>query len=297
MILVGLLLFAAAVALVLWDVGRYRAGVRQAFRISCVQRVAAFEEFAEDWIIRDDVRSLESAAKLLLMGSGLYVDVVARGDPLVSSRREDSRPAPVDPTEIPPERIVVDHLPGADIEVRSPIILAGYPEAPIGFLRVAFSGEYTSEQIRRRVLIASGIGLTGWLATFSVFAFALRWARERQSSSPRSESIVSCSGLEIDTRTCEVRLNGKLLDLTPKLYDLLLVFARDPGTVFSDEDLLRSVWPDSPYAASADVKQHIYLLRRRLGGIHPNPKALLETVTGFGYRFVPTANEEELSGS
>jgi len=88
-----------------------------------------------------------------------------------------------------------------------------------------------------------------------------------------------------------------LLDLTPKLYDLLLVFARDPGTVFSDEDLLRSVWPDSPYAASADVKQHIYLLRRRLGGVHPNPKALLETVTGFSYRFVPTANEEELSGS
>jgi len=294
--LAGLLSLAAAGAGVLWNVDRYRTGVLDAFRASCVQRVAAFEEFAEGWIVRDDVRSLESAARLLVMGSALYVDVVARGELLVSSRRDDSQPVPADPTTIPPERIVVEDLPGG-VEVRSPIVLAGYPEAPIGLLRVAFSGDYASEQIRRHAVIASGIGLAGWLAACSVLAVALRRRRVSASNARRSASIVRTGSLEIDTRTCAARLDGESLDLTPKLYDLLLVFARDPGTVFSDEDLLRSVWPDSPYAASADVKQHIYLLRRRLGAVHPNPKALLETVKGFGYRFVPTANEEELSAS
>ena len=296
-IVVGLLLFAVAVAVILQDGGRYRDGVRQAFQASCTHRVAAFEGFAEDWIIRDDVRSLESAAELLILGSGLYVDAVSRGEVLVNSRREDSQPAPVDPAAIPPQRTVVEHLPEGDIEVRAPIVLTGYPDTPIGFLRIAFSGDYASEQIRRHTIIASGIGLASWLAAFSVvLAFAVQRGRKPWPCVPGSESIVCCGGLEIDTRTCDVRLNGESLDLTPKLYDLLLVFARDPGTVFSDDDLLRSVWPDSTYAASADVKQHIYLLRRKLGSVHPDPKTLLETVKGFGYRLVPSANEEELSG-
>lgn len=296
-IVAGVLLFAVAIASVLWDVGRYRDGVQQTFRASCVQRVAAFEEFAEDWIIRDDIRSLESAAKLLVMGSGLYVDAVSRGELLVNSWREDSQPAPVDPAAIPPQRTVVEGLPGGDIEVRSPIVLTGYPDTPIGFLRIAFSGDYASEQIRRHALIASVIGLASWLAAFSVLAVALQRGRKPRPCVPGTESLVYCGGLEIDTRTCDVRLNGESLDLTPKLYDLLLVFARDPGTVFSDDDLLQSVWPDSTYAASADVKQHIYLLRRKLGSVHPDPKTLLETVKGFGYRLVPSANEEELSGN
>lgn len=255
------------------------------------------EEFAEDWIVRGDVRSLESAARLLVMGSGLYVDAVVRGELLVSRRQEDGGSDPVDPATPPPAGIVIQDLRGGAIEVRTPIVLAGYPETPIGFLRVAFSGEYASELIHRRALIASGIGLAGWIAACSVLAIILRATHARRQSASGSASIVRSGQLEIDTRTCAARWNGDPLDLTPKLYDLLLVFARDPGAVFSDDDLLQSVWPDSPYAASADVKQHIYLLRRKLGDVHPNPKALIETVKGFGYRFVPTANEEELSAS
>jgi DNA-binding winged helix-turn-helix (wHTH) protein len=292
--LVGLALLIAVAVAILWTVGRYRAGVEEALRISCAARVAAFEQFAEEWIVRGDVRALETAADLLVMGSSLYVDVVAHGEVLVTRTRQSFGREPVDLAASPPERTVVDRLPGGDVEVRAPIEFAGYPGTPVGFLRIGFSGEYAREQVRSYAATACAVGVGSWAAALLVLGAILAGRRLRPTLG-RSDSIVCCDGLEIDTRTCEAKLDGERLDLTPKLYDLLLVFARSPGTVFSDGDLLRSVWPDSQYAGSADVKQHIYLLRRKLGDVHPNPKTVIETVKGFGYRLSSSANERELN--
>ena len=82
-------------------------------------------------------------------------------------------------------------------------------------------------------------------------------------------------------------MNGVVLDLTPKLYDLLVAFVRNSGSILSDGDILDIVWPDSTYAASPDVKQHIYLLRRKLEDAHPDPKCVIVNVKGFGYRLDP----------
>ena len=49
-------------------------------------------------------------------------------------------------------------------------------------------------------------------------------------------------GLAIDPITREVTLHGKRLDLTPREFDLLYFFARQPGKVFSRMDLLNAVW-------------------------------------------------------
>ena len=296
LIFVGSLLLVGTVALVCWDAGRYRAEVRGAFRDACIQRVITLEDFAEDWIVRDDVRSLEAAARLLVMGSGLYVDIVVRGNLLASTAREGARMNTVDLTRAPPRDIVAAQLPGGDLEIVAPVVLAGFPDAPIGFLRVAFSDDYATGQIRRHIGLVSGISGACWMLLLAGLILTFRRRASAPFAPSRNGSTVQCGALEIDERTCEARLNGQLLDLTPKLFELLLVFAREPGTVFSDDDLLRSVWSDSTYAASADVKQHIYLLRRRLKRVHADPKALLETVKGFGYRLVLPPNEGKLRG-
>lgn len=291
----GLLLAVAGTVFVLRDVGAYRTEIRRAFRASCLEWVLTFETFAEDRIIRNDIRSLESAAKLHLLGSGLYVDLVADGETLLRMADDGLDPPPVDPLSDPPMGTTANETIEGSVEVLAPIVLVGHPGRAIGSLRVGFSDAYTSGQIRRRMLTTSGIGLAAWLVAVAAIGWLHRPRRKETSASEEETTLIHCGSLSIDTRTCETKLNGKLVRLTPKQYELLLLFARDPETIFSDKELLEAVWPSSAYASSADVNQHIYLLRRKLGAAHPDPRHLIENVRGFGYRLVPPESEENLS--
>jgi len=82
-------------------------------------------------------------------------------------------------------------------------------------------------------------------------------------------------------------LNGVPLSLSPKLFSLLALLVSEPGRVFSDREILGAVWPASRYANAKDVKQHIYLLRKKLRGVQPGAEGMIVTVPGFGYRFEP----------
>jgi len=276
------------------DVCRYGAGVWQTLQRSCLRQAAAFGASAAEWIVREDLRSLATASKLLLMGSGLYVDVVVRGEAVVGGTDEGIDVAPVDPASEPPMGTMLTRRCGA-VEVLTPIALAGYPDLPIGFLRVGFADDYAADRVRQRAWIVGAVATACSLVCVGGIALGLRRIRSGDRAVDGDERVLRCGPLEIDRQCCAVRFDGRPVDLTPKLFELLSVFAQSPGTVFSDDDLLRAVWSDSAYAASSDVKQHIYLLRRKFSEIHPCPKALIENVKGFGYRLVPTANEKELS--
>jgi len=293
-VLLGVVLLALVCFFAIRDVSRYGASVWQTLRTSCLRRAAAFEASAEEWIVRDDLHSIDAAARLLLMGSGLYVDVVVRGETIASGVDEGIAVEAIDAAAEPPSSTTV-HKRGSAIEILAPIALAGYPETAIGLLRMGFSDDYAAGRVRHRALIVGAIAGGCCLVCLGVLAFIVRRTRKADLAVGREESLVCCGPIEIDRRRCAVRFDGQPLDLTPKLFELLSVFVQSPGTVFSDDELLRAIWSDSPYAASSDVKQHIYLLRRKFTDIHPCPKALIENVKGFGYRLVPTANERKLS--
>ena len=294
-VLVGVVLVGLVCLFAVRDVSRYGTEVRQTLRTSCLRRAAAFQTSVEQWVVRDDLRSIDAAVRLLLMGSGLYIDVVVRGEAVAGDADEGIDVAPVHAAGEPPASTTIRERSGA-VEVEAPIALAGYPDAPIGFFRIGFSDEYATDRVRHRALIAGAIAAACWLLCVGGVAFGVvRRAPEGDRGGGSDESVLCCGPLEIDRQSCAVRFGGRPVDLTPKLFELLCVFARNPGTVFSDDELLRAVWSDSAYAASSDVKQHIYLLRRKFSDVHPCPKALIENVKGFGYRLVPTANEKELS--
>ena len=59
---------------------------------------------------------------------------------------------------------------------------------------------------------------------------------------------------------------------------------QEPGRAFADAEILAAVWPDSPYANSRDVKQYIYLIRKRLSAAGLPATELLASVPGLGYR-------------
>ncbi len=92
--------------------------------------------------------------------------------------------------------------------------------------------------------------------------------------------------LAIDPARICVTLSGKKLDLQRQEYLLLLYFAKNPGIVLSPEQICERAWnTNSSYIR--DVSPTIATLRRKLGDNRENPQ-YIETVYGFGYRFLPT---------
>ncbi len=290
----GLLLFAVGIALVTFHVGRYRAFVRESFRDSCRRQIVMLETFAEEWIVRDQLDSLRASLSLFLLGDGLYAEVVFRGQTLISLQDDELRmpPSSLDPTSAPPSATIIRDLGGGDIEVQTPIILSGYPGIPLGWLRLGYSGDYANAQIHGALLRTSGLAAGTWLGWMGATALALIWWGRRAAVFAEEDPCLRYGALVIDPRTCHVALGGEEVALTPKLYEVLLLLARHRGEIVSDQDLLDAIWADSPYAASPDVKQHIYLLRRALAEIHPDPKQVIVNVKGFGYRLDPPSRED-----
>ncbi|MBI3661357.1 response regulator transcription factor [Candidatus Acetothermia bacterium] len=101
----------------------------------------------------------------------------------------------------------------------------------------------------------------------------------------RATLVLKVGELEIDDKSKSVRLRGKTVKLSPKEYELLKLFASEPGRVFSDEELVRRLWPKGSLASSTDIKRYIYLLRQKIEQDANNPQ-LIQTITGFGYKLV-----------
>lgn len=94
--------------------------------------------------------------------------------------------------------------------------------------------------------------------------------------------------LFINPLTRDVTLQGQRLDLTPREFDLLYFFARQPGKVFSRMDLLNAVWGYSHEGYEHTVNTHINRLRAKVEADPANPARIL-TVWGRGYKFAETS--------
>lgn len=102
--------------------------------------------------------------------------------------------------------------------------------------------------------------------------------------------VVETRGLTLDLDKRKVTLRGKQIELTAKEFDLLALFARNPGKVFSRNDLLDQVWGYQFEGYGHTVNSHINRLRNKVEE-NPAEPALITTVWGVGYRFA----EEESS--
>ncbi len=93
-------------------------------------------------------------------------------------------------------------------------------------------------------------------------------------------NVISIGNLEINLREHFVISNGEIAELTLKEFDLLRLFAENPGMVFSREQLIQSVWGSDFVGESRTVDVHIGTLRAKLG----NCGEYIETVRGLGYK-------------
>jgi DNA-binding response OmpR family regulator len=82
----------------------------------------------------------------------------------------------------------------------------------------------------------------------------------------------------------EVTVSGRQVDLTPKEFDLLVQFARNPGQVYTRSQLLDLVWDYGHAGYEHTVNSHINRLRAKIEQDPAKPRYLL-TVWGVGYKF------------
>ena len=95
---------------------------------------------------------------------------------------------------------------------------------------------------------------------------------------------VELGRLVVDRTMHRVELDGELLDLTPKEFDLLAFLAASPDQVYSREELLEHVWGSTQdWQDPATVTEHVRRLRLKLESDPASPR-WLQTVRGVGYR-------------
>ena len=79
-------------------------------------------------------------------------------------------------------------------------------------------------------------------------------------------------------------VDGDEVGLTPLEFEILLTLAREPGVVFSREQLMDRVWGYRDYAGGRVVDSHVARIRRKLGEDGDEPR-FIRTVHGVGYAF------------
>jgi DNA-binding response OmpR family regulator len=98
------------------------------------------------------------------------------------------------------------------------------------------------------------------------------------------EAPITRGKLRIDPSKREVTVGDRQVELTPKEFDLLRLFASNPGRVFPRKYLLEKIWDYSYEGYDRTIDSHINRLRAKIEDNPENPQMVL-TVWGIGYKF------------
>ncbi|MHB8064753.1 MAG: response regulator transcription factor [Ruminiclostridium sp.] len=107
---------------------------------------------------------------------------------------------------------------------------------------------------------------------------------ERLKGNNISLETINRGGLEINTASHRVFVNGKELQMTSKEYAILVFLAMNPNIVFTKEHIFDRVWGDEICGDTATVPVHIQKIRKKIEKDPSNPQ-FIETLWGSGYRF------------
>ena len=95
-------------------------------------------------------------------------------------------------------------------------------------------------------------------------------------------NVLQVGGLELNEDTIEVRVDGEPVKLTPMEFKILQLLMRNPGRVFSADEIYERVWNEE--AISTDtVMVHVRHIREKIE-INPKEPKYLKVVWGIGYK-------------
>jgi two-component system KDP operon response regulator KdpE len=284
----------------------YRRVLDEAFQEKSAAYVLAFADAAHAWLARGDVDAARSAARFLLLGSALYVQIAADGAVVVDERTPSADRLALPAPNLSGGNRSLARGSGDGVPDYLDIVVPERDGA--GYVRLGMDLSPVALRARSATLTAVGVAVAFDVALLaSLVVVARRRPLSRGASGVGRGKLAEGQGVErgdpggaspltVDEERKEVRIRGRLISLTPKQYALLRLLSSSPGRVFSDKEILREVWPESGYADAKDVKQCVYLLRRRMGEEDPIGTNVVQNVPGFGYRLALPDDPELTEG-
>ena len=109
--------------------------------------------------------------------------------------------------------------------------------------------------------------------------------RSNQIEDRSQEQVIKIQNMTINIANRSVVIDGKDVNLTAKEFDLLQLFATNPGKVYSRENLLETVWKYDYLGDLRTVDVHIRRLREKIEA-NPSQPEFIFTKWGVGYYFV-----------
>ena len=175
-----------------------------------------------------------------------------------------------------PELVVLDvMLPGEDGLTILKKLRASPATAEIPVVMATAKGsEYDK-------VIGLDSGADDYLAKpFGMMEMVSRIKAVLRRAAPKQDRVLTCGGLSLDENKHTVTVNGRNVALTLKEFELLKLLMESPGTVFTREVLLSSVWGVDFAGETRTVDVHIGTLRTKLA----EAGELIRTVRGVGYK-------------
>jgi DNA-binding response OmpR family regulator len=219
-------------------------------------------------LVVEDEPNIASFARMYLEAAGFDVSLAARGDDGLRMAEEEL-----------PHLIILDlMLPGLDgYEVtkrlrqkgQTPIIMLTARDDAVDKVVGLELGadDYITKPFNPRELVAR------------VRAVLRRSESRPQAAGQPQQATIELDELRIEVGGREVFVNGDVVALTPKEFDLLVTLIESRGLVLTREQLLERVWGFTFLGDSRTIDVHVRQLRRKLGDACP-----IQTVWGTGYK-------------
>lgn len=104
----------------------------------------------------------------------------------------------------------------------------------------------------------------------------------QEKEAQNSDIIYTIGGLEVNESTFEVRVDGTPVKMTPMEFKILLLLIKNPGRVFSADEIYERVWNERAVNTET-VMVHVRNIREKIE-INPKEPKYLKVVWGVGYK-------------
>ena len=106
----------------------------------------------------------------------------------------------------------------------------------------------------------------------------------RRTSGLSMDQTIAAGGIEIDKAAHIEKIDGNMIDLSFKEYELLTYFIENQGIALSREKILNNVWNYDYFGDARTIDTHVKKLRNKLG----DKGEYIRTIWGMGYKFEVT---------
>ncbi len=103
----------------------------------------------------------------------------------------------------------------------------------------------------------------------------------RRSGKGTTEDVLSAGGIELDIAAHVVKIDGQVVNLSFKEFELLQYFVVNQGMALSREKILNNVWNYDYFGDARTIDTHVKKLRSKLG----DKGDYIKTIWGMGYKF------------